>query len=87
MLSSCGGRNLKQYGSRLLNSDRPVDPYWTLPSGLETFVKCCTAATQSQGRPELLNVTGKIQEFLRITKPQTFFEIFDDDAAAVSSYR
>ena len=55
-------------------------------AGLGTMVKCYKAATESQGRMKLLNVSGKIRVLLRITKLQSIYEIFDDETAAINSF-
>jgi anti-sigma B factor antagonist len=53
--------------------------------GLGVFVKCHNAATESNGRIKLVNVSGRIRDLLRITRLHALFEVFDDEAAAVRS--
>ena len=56
-------------------------------SGLGALVRCQQSALASKGRLKLLNVTGTIRDLLRITHLQKLFEIFDDESAALDSYR
>jgi anti-sigma B factor antagonist len=55
-------------------------------AGLGIVVKCYKAATEKQGRIKLLGVPQNIRDLLRITKLQSFFELHDDEAAAVQSF-
>ena len=55
-------------------------------AGLGAFVKCHNIATDKQGRIKLLHVPQSIRDLLRITKLQSLFEVFDDEATAVQSY-
>ena len=55
-------------------------------SGLGTLVNCCNAVTERQGRFKLMKVHGNIRDLLRITKLLTFFEIFEDETAAIQSF-
>ena len=54
-------------------------------AGLGVFVKCHNAATESDGRIKLVNVSARIRDLLRITKLHTLFELFDDESTAVRS--
>ncbi len=56
-------------------------------SGLGALVSGYTTLTNQQGQLRLLNLTKKVNERLRITKLLTIFEVFDDEAAAIRSFR
>ncbi len=55
-------------------------------SGLGTLVKCFNAARVQKAGMKLVHLPGSIRELLRITNLLTFFEIFDDEAAALNSF-
>jgi anti-sigma B factor antagonist len=55
-------------------------------AGLGAFMKCHGNAVKSQGCVKLVNVSASIRDLLRITNLHAFFEIYDDEAAAVQSY-
>ena len=54
-------------------------------AGLGVFMKCYNAVTAGAGQIKLVNVSARIRDLLRITKLHTFFEVFDDETAAVRS--
>jgi anti-sigma B factor antagonist len=54
--------------------------------GLGEIVRSYTTATREGGTLKLLYATKRISDLLTITKLITVFEIFDDEAAAVSSF-
>ena len=56
-------------------------------SGIGELVSSYTAIGKDQGQLKLLNQTKKIHDLLTITKLLTVFESFDDEAAAVSSFK
>ena len=56
-------------------------------AGLGTLVSGFTTLTTQQGELKLLNLTKKVHDLLQITKLYTVFEIFDDEAHAVRSFR
>jgi anti-sigma B factor antagonist len=54
--------------------------------GLGEIVRSYTTATRAGGNLKLLHATKRISDLLTITKLITVFEIFDDEASAVSSF-
>ena len=54
--------------------------------GLGEIVRSYTTATRAGGNLKLLHATKRISDLLTITKLITVFEIFDDEATAVSSF-
>lgn len=55
-------------------------------SGIGELVSSFTAVNKEGGTLKLLNLTQKIQDLLAITKLLTVFDVYDDEAAALSSY-
>jgi len=55
--------------------------------GLGEIVRSYTTATRAGGNLKLVNATKRISDLLTITKLITVFEIFDEEAAAVSSFK
>lgn len=55
-------------------------------SGIGALVSCFTTMKNRGGHLKLLNLTGKIQDLLIITKLLTVFETYDDEAEAVRSF-
>jgi anti-sigma B factor antagonist len=51
------------------------------------MVHAYATATRQGGSVKLLNSTKKLHDLLVITKLSTVFDSFDDEAAAVSSFR
>ena len=56
-------------------------------SGLGALVSGYTSLANQQGQLKLVNLTKKVQDLLQITKLLTVFEVFDDEAKAVQSFR
>jgi anti-sigma B factor antagonist len=56
-------------------------------SGLGALVSGFTTLTNQQGELKLLNLTKKVKDLLQITKLLTVFDVYDDEAAAVRSFR
>lgn len=56
-------------------------------SGVGELVSSFTSASTSGGRLKLLGVTKRIKDLLQITKLYTVFEIFDDEASALASFK
>ncbi|MGB7067941.1 MAG: STAS domain-containing protein [Pyrinomonadaceae bacterium] len=55
-------------------------------SGIGELVSSFTAVNKEGGTLKLLKLTQKIQDLLAITKLLTVFDVFDDEAEALSSY-
>ncbi len=56
-------------------------------SGIGELVSSFTTVTNQNGQLKLLNLTKKIHELLAITKLLTVFQTFDDEKAALSSFK
>ena len=56
-------------------------------SGIGELVSCYTTVTNQGGQLKLLNLTKKMQELLAITKLLTVFDTYNDEGAALSSYK
>ena len=56
-------------------------------SGLGALVSGFTTLTNQQGQLKLLNLAKKVQDLLQITKLLTVFEVFEDEKAALKSFR
>ena len=46
-----------------------------------------TTVANQGGSVKLLNLTKRVQDLLQITKLYTVFEVFDDEAKAVQSFK
>ena len=55
-------------------------------SGIGELVSSFTAVNKEGGTLKLLNLTQKIQDLLAITKLLTVFDVYEDEATALSSY-
>jgi len=55
-------------------------------SGIGAIVKSYTTITQSGGKLKLLNPGKMVRHTLKITGLLGIFEVFDDEAAAISSF-
>ncbi len=55
-------------------------------SGIGELVSSFTAVNKEGGTLKLLNLTQKIQDLLAITKLLTVFDVYEDEASALSSY-
>lgn len=56
-------------------------------SGIGEMVSGFTTVTNQGGQVKLLNLTKRVKDLLQITKLYTVFEVFDDEATAVRSYK
>ena len=56
-------------------------------SGLGALVSGYTTVRGQQGQLKLVNLTNKVHDLLQITKLLTVFEVFDDEATAIKSFR
>jgi anti-sigma B factor antagonist len=56
-------------------------------SGIGELVSTYTTVANSGGQLKLLNLTKKIQELLAITKLLTVFQVFENEQAALASFR
>ncbi|HZR64700.1 MAG TPA: STAS domain-containing protein [Terriglobales bacterium] len=56
-------------------------------SGIGELVSAYTTAKNQGGELKLLNLTKKVHDLLQITKLYTVFDVKDDEAAAVKSFR
>jgi anti-sigma B factor antagonist len=56
-------------------------------SGIGELVSSFTTVTNQGGQLKLLNLTKKIHELLAITKLLTVFQTFDDEQAAINSFK
>jgi anti-sigma B factor antagonist len=55
-------------------------------SGIGELVSAYTTVTNSGGMLKLLSLTKRVQDLLQITKLYTVFEVFEDEAKAISSF-
>ena len=56
-------------------------------SGLGALVSGFTSVTSQQGQLKLLHLTTKVHDLLQITKLLTVFDVYDDESAALKSFR
>lgn len=56
-------------------------------SGIGELVSAYTTAKNQGGELKLLNLTKKVHDLLQITKLYTVFDVKDDEAAAIKSFR
>ena len=56
-------------------------------SGIGELVSAFTSAKNSGGELKLLNHTKKVHDLLQITKLYTVFDIWDNEASAVSAFK
>ncbi len=56
-------------------------------SGIGELVSSYTAVSNQGGSLKLLNLTKKVQDLLQITKLYTIFDVHDDEAKAISSFK
>lgn len=56
-------------------------------SGIGELVSSYTTTNNNGGQLKLLNLTKKIQDLLMITKLLTVFETFDNEEAALASFK
>ena len=56
-------------------------------SGIGELVSAYTSVRNQGGELKLLNLTKKVHDLLQITKLYTVFDIYDDEASAIASYK
>jgi anti-sigma B factor antagonist len=56
-------------------------------SGLGELVSAFTTAKNQQADIKLLNLTRKVHDLLQLTKLVTVFDIYDDEASAITSFK
>ena len=56
-------------------------------SGIGELVSSFTAVNKEGGTLKLLNLTQKIQDLLAITKLLTVFDVYEDEATALNSFK
>ena len=56
-------------------------------SGIGELVSAFTSVRNQGGELKLLNLTKKVHDLLQITKLYTVFDIKDDEAAAIQSFK
>jgi anti-sigma B factor antagonist len=56
-------------------------------SGLGELVSAYTTARNQEATLKLLKLTKKVHDLLQLTKLYTVFDIYDDEAKAIGSYR
>ena len=56
-------------------------------SGLGELVSAFTTAKNQSAELKMLSLTKKVHDLLQITKLYTVFDIFDDEASAIASFK
>jgi anti-sigma B factor antagonist len=56
-------------------------------SGLGELVSAFTTAKNQNADVKLLNLTKKVKDVLQVTKLYTVFDIYDDEAHAIGSFK
>jgi anti-sigma B factor antagonist len=56
-------------------------------SGIGELVSSFTTISSKEGQLKLLNLTQKIQDLLTITKLLTVFDVYEDEAKALNSFK
>ena len=56
-------------------------------SGLGHLVSAFTSVRKQEGELKLLNLTKKVHDLLQITKLYTVFDVKDDEASAIASFK
>ena len=56
-------------------------------SGIGELVSSYTAINKEEGQLKLLNLTQKLQDLLAITKLLTVFDVYDNEAEALNSFK
>jgi len=56
-------------------------------SGIGELVSGFTSVTNSGGTLKLLNLTKRVQDLLQITKLYTVFDVHDNEAHAIASFK
>jgi anti-sigma B factor antagonist len=76
---------LKEDGKKIILNLADVN--YIDSSGIGELVSTYTTVTNSGGQLKLLSLTKKIQELLAITKLLTVFQVFEDEQAALASFK
>ena len=79
-------RSLLQQGQKQLLINLAAVPYMD-STGLGAMVHAFATATRQGGNVKLLNSTKRLHDLLIITKLATVFESFDNESAAIASFR
>ena len=79
-------RSLLEQGHKHILIDLSGVPYMD-SAGLGELVQSYATASKQGGHLKLLNTAKRIKDLLVITKLATVFELFDNEAAAVSSFK
>jgi anti-sigma B factor antagonist len=56
-------------------------------SGIGEMVGCFTTVARKGGKMKLLNLTQKINDILQVTQLITVFDVYDNEAEAISSFK
>jgi len=56
-------------------------------SGIGELVSSFTTVQNAGGQMKLLNLTKRVKDLLQITKLYTVFEVFEDEAASLASFK
>jgi anti-sigma B factor antagonist len=56
-------------------------------SGIGEMVGCFTTVARKGGRMKLLNLTQKINDILQVTQLITVFDVYDNEADALNSFK
>ena len=56
-------------------------------SGIGELVSSFTTINREGGQLKLLNLSGKIRDLMVITKLHTVFDVYDDEATALNSFK
>ena len=56
-------------------------------AGIGELVSSFTTVQNAGGQMKLLNLTKRVKDLLQITKLYTVFEVYDDEAQALASYK
>jgi anti-sigma B factor antagonist len=56
-------------------------------SGIGEMVGCFTTVARKGGKMKLLHLTQKIHDILQVTQLITVFDVFDDEAEALASFK
>jgi anti-sigma B factor antagonist len=56
-------------------------------SGIGELVGCYTTIARKGGRMKLANLTQKINDILHVTQLITVFDVFDNEAEAIASFK
>jgi anti-sigma B factor antagonist len=100
LVVDCSGRivfgeesaSLREAIRKLLNESPKVvlnlrDVTYIDSGGLGTLVSLFTTARNAGGALKLARLTQRVDDLLQVTKLVTIFEVFDDENAAVQSFK